>query len=95
MEKSRIVHQELNERNYHAFYTLLDGAPAEMREKLGLVGTSANYYYTNQGMASAATGAKTAAATSPVGAPVNKDADMADETNNFDRLRVAWCVRMQ
>jgi myosin-7 len=47
LEKSRVVRQTPNERNYHAFYMLLDGAPRELRLEWSL--RSANdYFYLNQ-----------------------------------------------
>ncbi|KNC46134.1 defective spermatogenesis protein 15 [Thecamonas trahens ATCC 50062] len=47
LEKSRIVHQNPSERNYHIFYQLCGGAPAEMRDELGL-GPASEYYYLNR-----------------------------------------------
>eukprot|EP01132_Coremiostelium_polycephalum_P002883 gene2883-3584_t len=47
LEKSRIVRQVYNERNYHIFYQLLAGANQELREKLYL--ENVDYYnYLNQ-----------------------------------------------
>lgn len=42
LEKSRIVSQNPNERNYHIFYCLLSGLPKEEKEKLKL-GDAADY----------------------------------------------------
>ncbi|XP_071526723.1 unconventional myosin-XV isoform X1 [Panulirus ornatus] len=48
LEKSRIVTQAHEERNYHVFYELLAGLPEERKGKYGL--TSADkYFYLNQG----------------------------------------------
>lgn len=47
LEKSRIVTQAHEERNYHVFYELLAGLPEERKAKYGL--TSADkYFYLNQ-----------------------------------------------
>lgn len=47
LEKSRIVNQQLNERNYHFFYQLCAGASLEEREKYSI--NEANYFnYLNQ-----------------------------------------------
>ena len=47
LEKSRIVSQARNERNYHVFYYLLQGAEDAERESLWLE-RSQDYYYLNQ-----------------------------------------------
>ncbi|PAV81570.1 hypothetical protein WR25_02774 isoform A [Diploscapter pachys] len=48
LEKSRIVAQQENERNYHIFYCLLAGLSAEERKDLDLAAAS-DYYYLVQG----------------------------------------------
>lgn len=47
LEKSRIVLQEENERNYHIFYQLLAGADVSMREMMRL-GNPDDFNYINQ-----------------------------------------------
>ncbi|XP_061426583.1 LOW QUALITY PROTEIN: unconventional myosin-IXb-like [Lethenteron reissneri] len=47
LEKSRLVSQEKNERNYHVFYYLLEGTTEEEREFLHLLPPS-HYNYLNQ-----------------------------------------------
>ncbi|XP_046399408.1 unconventional myosin-XV isoform X2 [Ischnura elegans] len=48
LEKSRIVTQAPDERNYHVFYEMLKGLSTEQREKYGLL-TAEKYFYLNQG----------------------------------------------
>ncbi|XP_059488252.1 unconventional myosin-XV isoform X3 [Neocloeon triangulifer] len=48
LEKSRIVTQAQDERNYHIFYEMLKGLNAEQKEKYGLL-TPEKYFYLNQG----------------------------------------------
>jgi myosin-15 len=48
LEKSRIVTHSPEERNYHVFYEMLSGLPAEQREKYGLM-SHEKYFYLNQG----------------------------------------------
>ena len=48
MEKSRIVTQISEERNYHIFYELLEGLPKEQKDKYGLMSAD-KYFYLNQG----------------------------------------------
>ncbi|XP_065765747.1 unconventional myosin-XV [Muntiacus reevesi] len=48
LEKSRIVFQARNERNYHIFYELLAGLPAQLRQAFSLQ-EAETYYYLNQG----------------------------------------------
>ncbi|XP_058139334.1 LOW QUALITY PROTEIN: unconventional myosin-XV [Dasypus novemcinctus] len=48
LEKSRIVFQAKNERNYHIFYELLSGLPAQLRQSFSLQ-EAETYYYLNQG----------------------------------------------
>lgn len=46
LEKSRIVSQNPNERNYHIFYCLLAGLSNDEKNKLEL-STAADYKYVN------------------------------------------------
>ena len=46
LEKSRIVHQSPNERNYHIFYCMLQGLSKEHKEKLHLKDASHYKYLT-------------------------------------------------
>lgn len=48
LEKSRIVTQAQDERNYHVFYEMLTGLTAEQKQKYGLL-TPEKYFYLNQG----------------------------------------------
>ncbi|XP_035390988.1 unconventional myosin-XV [Electrophorus electricus] len=48
LEKSRIVYQAKNERNYHIFYEMLAGLPIHLRRALYLQ-EAETYYYLNQG----------------------------------------------
>ncbi|KAK0170257.1 hypothetical protein PV328_010838 [Microctonus aethiopoides] len=48
LEKSRIVTQASDERNYHVFYELLAGLDQQLRDKYGLL-TPDKYFYLNQG----------------------------------------------
>ncbi|XP_028968775.1 unconventional myosin-VI [Galendromus occidentalis] len=49
LEKSRIVSQSKDERNYHIFYQLLAGADNDLRQKLGLTNPD-NYNYLRSGL---------------------------------------------
>ncbi|XP_062999566.1 unconventional myosin-XV [Elgaria multicarinata webbii] len=48
LEKSRVVFQAKNERNYHIFYEMLAGLPAQQKRKFCLQ-EAETYYYLNQG----------------------------------------------
>ncbi|XP_055797253.1 unconventional myosin-XV-like [Salvelinus fontinalis] len=48
MEKSRIVFQAKDERNYHIFYEMLSGLPPQQRQAFYLQ-EAETYYYLNQG----------------------------------------------
>ncbi|XP_063236075.1 unconventional myosin-XV [Bacillus rossius redtenbacheri] len=48
LEKSRIVTQAPEERNYHVFYEMLKGLGSDDKEKYGLL-TAEKYFYLNQG----------------------------------------------
>ncbi|RKP13419.1 P-loop containing nucleoside triphosphate hydrolase protein [Piptocephalis cylindrospora] len=52
LEKSRVTHQQPQERNYHIFYQLLKGASPEMRKQLVLEGEIKDYAYTKDSMES-------------------------------------------
>lgn len=47
LEKSRVVNQNENERNFHVFYQLIEGASQEMRQNLGIMNPD-YYFYLNQ-----------------------------------------------
>ncbi|XP_007444486.1 unconventional myosin-Ig-like, partial [Python bivittatus] len=49
LEKSRILKQQPGERNFHAFYQLLLGAPDAKLESLHLVGDPTAYRFTKEG----------------------------------------------
>ncbi|ORX79474.1 hypothetical protein BCR32DRAFT_205566 [Anaeromyces robustus] len=48
LEKSRVVTQQANERNFHIFYQLLNGAEPALREKLKLKESAKYYKYLNE-----------------------------------------------
>ncbi|XP_033907714.3 unconventional myosin-XV isoform X1 [Acipenser ruthenus] len=48
LEKSRIVFQAKNERNYHIFYEMLAGLSTQQKQKL-YIQDAETYYYLNQG----------------------------------------------
>uniref|UniRef100_A0A6Q2XAC7 Osteoclast-stimulating factor 1 n=1 Tax=Esox lucius TaxID=8010 RepID=A0A6Q2XAC7_ESOLU len=47
LEKSRVVNQNENERNFHIYYQLMEGANPQQKEGLGIM-TPDYYYYLNQ-----------------------------------------------
>mmetsp|Transcript_9650 Transcript_9650/g.18159 ORF Transcript_9650/g.18159 Transcript_9650/m.18159 type:complete len:1426 (-) Transcript_9650:410-4687(-) len=49
LEKSRVVSQAVNERNYHIFYQLCAGATEQERRTLGLQGASCYHYLSQNG----------------------------------------------
>eukprot|EP00013_Stygamoeba_regulata_P022125 CAMPEP_0177666158 /NCGR_PEP_ID=MMETSP0447-20121125/21435_1 /TAXON_ID=0 /ORGANISM="Stygamoeba regulata, Strain BSH-02190019" /LENGTH=1372 /DNA_ID=CAMNT_0019172293 /DNA_START=454 /DNA_END=4572 /DNA_ORIENTATION=- len=48
LEKSRVVYQNLDERNYHIFYQMVYGASREERTRYGLLSRPEDYYYLSQ-----------------------------------------------
>jgi myosin-1 len=50
LEKSRVVHQNSRERNFHIFYQLLAGAEDEMLAKLQLKRNLDTYFYFTHGV---------------------------------------------
>jgi myosin heavy subunit len=55
LEKSRVVYQNPNERNYHIFYQLLNGADSKMKSRLQLKNPN-DFHYLNQSGCSAIDG---------------------------------------
>ncbi|XP_066551296.1 unconventional myosin-If [Amia ocellicauda] len=47
LEKSRVVSQNENERNFHIYYQMLEGASTQQKEALGIM-TPDYYFYLNQ-----------------------------------------------
>jgi myosin I len=50
LEKSRIVHQNDNERNFHIFYQLLSGADDNLLEHLHLKRDVSSYTFLSHGV---------------------------------------------
>jgi myosin-1 len=50
LEKSRVIHQNPRERNFHIFYQLLAGADDEMLAKLQLKRNLDTYFYFTHGV---------------------------------------------
>ena len=48
LEKSRVVHQQAGDNNFHSFYQLLKGAPEQMLTKFQLTRDFTQYRYLSE-----------------------------------------------
>jgi len=85
LEKSRVVYQTPNERNFHIFYQLLAGASAQEKRDF-VLGKPEDYYYLNQSECYTVDGVNDAADYKEVREAMDTIGMTADEQNTVLRL---------